>query len=59
MEHTEIKISQPIFGILVVLKNNELTKKCNEPGKSLSSGELIAIDTILNWNIVGTMIVGI
>ena len=31
MEHMEIKISQPIFGILVVLTKNELTKLCNEP----------------------------
>ena len=27
-----MKISQPIFGILVVLTKNELTKICNEPG---------------------------
>jgi hypothetical protein len=28
----EMKISQPIFGILVVLTKNEFTKICNEPG---------------------------
>ena len=32
--HMEMKISQPIFGILVVLTKNELTKICNEPGIS-------------------------
>ena len=31
-EHMEMKISQPIFGILVALTKNELTKICNEPG---------------------------
>ena len=30
-KHVETKISQPIFGILVVLTKNELTKICNEP----------------------------
>ena len=35
MELMEMKISQPIFGILVVLTKNELTKICNEPGKNL------------------------
>ena len=29
-EHIEMKILQPIFGILVVLTKNELTKICNE-----------------------------
>ena len=33
MGHMEMKISQPIFGILVVLTKNELTEICNEPGK--------------------------
>ena len=33
-EHMEMKILQPIFGILVVLTKNELTKICNEPGIS-------------------------
>ena len=28
----EMKISQPFFGILVVLTKNELTKICNELG---------------------------
>ena len=31
-ELMEMKISQPIFGILVVLTKNEITKICNEPG---------------------------
>ena len=31
-EHMEMKISQPIFGILVALTKNEVTKICNEPG---------------------------
>ena len=31
-EQMEMKILQPIFGILVVLTKNELTKICNEPG---------------------------
>ena len=31
-EHIEMKISQPIFGILVALTKNEVTKVCNEPG---------------------------
>jgi hypothetical protein len=35
-EHMEIKVSKPIFGILVALTKNELTKICNEPGKILS-----------------------
>ena len=35
-ELMEMKISQPIFGILVVLTKNELTKICNEPGNSLT-----------------------
>ena len=30
-EHMEIKILQPIFGILVALLKNEVTKICNEP----------------------------
>ena len=34
MEHMEIKILQPIFGILVVLMKNKLTKICDEPGKN-------------------------
>ena len=33
MAHMEMKISQPIFGILVVLTKNNLTKICNEPGR--------------------------
>ena len=28
----ELKISQPIFGILVALTKNEVTKICNEQG---------------------------
>ena len=28
----ELKISQPIFGILVALTKNEVKKICNEPG---------------------------
>ena len=36
-EHMEMKISQPIFGILVVLTKNELTKICNEPGINVAS----------------------
>ena len=32
-----MKISQPIFGILVVLTKNELMKICNEPGTRLVS----------------------
>ena len=35
MEHMEMKILQPIFGILVVLTKNELTKICNEPTTNL------------------------
>ena len=31
-EHIEMKILQPIFGILVALMKNEFTKICNEPG---------------------------
>ena len=31
-EHMVMKISQPIFGILVALTKNEVTKICNEPG---------------------------
>ena len=31
-EHMEIKVSKPIFGILVALTKNELTKICNDPG---------------------------
>ena len=31
-EHMEMKISQPIFGILVALTKNEVTKICNESG---------------------------
>ena len=31
-EHMEMKILQPIFGILVVLTQNEFTKICNEQG---------------------------
>ena len=34
MEHMEMKILQPIFGILVALPKNEVTKICNEPGTS-------------------------
>ena len=34
-EHMEMKILQPIFGILVVLMKNELTKICNEPGNNV------------------------
>ena len=30
-EHMEMKISQQIFGILVLLTKNEVTKICNEP----------------------------
>ena len=32
MEHMEMKILQPIFGILVVLTKNKLTKICNKQG---------------------------
>ena len=32
-EHMEMKILQPIFGILVALTKNEVVKICNEPGK--------------------------
>ena len=32
MEPMEIKIPQPILGILVALTKNEVTKICNEPG---------------------------
>ena len=32
MEHIEMKILQPIFGIFVALTKNELTRTCNEPG---------------------------
>jgi hypothetical protein len=35
MEHMEMEILQPIFGILVVLTKNEVTKICNEPGINL------------------------
>ena len=31
MEHMEMKISQPIFGILVALTKNEVRKIFNEP----------------------------
>ena len=40
-EHMEMKISQPIFGILVVLTKNELTKICNEPGNNVDIGKLL------------------
>ena len=33
-EHMEMKISQPTFGILVVLTKNELMKVCNEMGRN-------------------------
>ena len=33
-DHMEVKILQPIFGILVALTKNEVTKICNEPGNS-------------------------
>ena len=42
-EHMEVKILQPIFGILVVLAKNELTKICNEPGINF-----ILLDTYSN-----------
>ena len=32
IKHMEMKISKPIFGILVALTKNTLTKICNEPG---------------------------
>ena len=35
-ERMEMKILQFIFGILVVLTKNELTKICNEPGINLT-----------------------
>ena len=41
--HMEMKISQPIFGILVVLTKNELTKICNEPGIIYEVWEIIEI----------------
>jgi hypothetical protein len=31
-KHMEMRILQPIFGILVFLTKNEITKICNEPG---------------------------
>ena len=34
MEQTEMKILQPLFGILVILTKNELTKICKEQGMS-------------------------
>ena len=43
MEHMEMKISQPIFGILVVLMKNELMKICNEPG--------ISYKTLVNFKV--------
>jgi hypothetical protein len=33
-DHMDMKISQPIFGILVVLTKNELMKICDEPSIS-------------------------
>ena len=36
-EHMEMKISQPIVGVLVDLRKNKLTKICNKPGKSFNS----------------------
>ena len=33
-EHMEMKILQPIFGILVALTKNEVMEMCNEPGTS-------------------------
>ena len=36
-----MKISQPIFGILVALTKNEVMKICNEPGN----------DVEINWEI--------
>ena len=44
-EHMEMKISQPIFGILIVLTKNELTKICNEPG---ITGQVLFEDTRYN-----------
>ena len=35
MKHMEMKISQPIFGILVVSTKNKFTKIFNEPGISI------------------------
>ena len=42
-EHMEMKISQPIFGILEALTKNEVTKICNEPGTSHRRMEMIEI----------------
>ena len=33
-EHMEMKILQPIFGILVPLTKNKVMNICNEPGKN-------------------------
>ena len=37
MERMEMQISQPIFGNLVALTKNIVTKICNEPGTKLPS----------------------
>ena len=38
-EHMEMKISQPIFGILVALTNKEATKICIEAGINHQEGK--------------------
>ena len=38
----ELKISQPIFGILVALTKNEVTKISNEPGIRVAKKNQIA-----------------
>ena len=52
MEHMEMKISQPIFGILVDLTKNEVTKICNEPGKYISFSTCLHSQSEIQWNLV-------
>ena len=44
---TEMKISQLIFGILVVLTKTKLKKICNEPGKCL---RIFTTDIFFKYN---------
>ena len=48
----ELKISQPIFGILVALTKNEGTKICNEPGKYISFSTCLHSQSEIQWNLV-------
>ena len=47
-----MKISQPIFGILVALTKNEVTKICNEAGKYISFSTCLHSQSEIQWNLV-------